>query len=1435
MRTSTASVVSLAFVFSFVAVLRGQESPPKETEPAGQNAPPTEAEPPAETVVEAEQPVEAVAEAKQVAEPETESAEPEMEPETEPETAEPVLPQIDPTLPDSWIDSFTWRSIGPAVMGGRITDIAVYEADPTIYWVASASGGLLKTTNSGITFEHQFDHEATVSIGAVAVAQSDSNIVWVGTGESNPRNSVSWGDGVYKSTDGGKTWTNMGLKESFQIGAIAIDPINANVVYVGALGRLWGPNEERGLFKTEDGGETWNKVLYVDENTGVIDVQMHPADPYTLLVATYERRRDATDANSPIVKWGDGGGIYKTTDGGQTFAKVTNGLPNAKLGRIGLDYYRKDPNVVYAVVESEKIGTEPENAAYFGVRGEDADVGARITEVTEDSPAEEAELKVGDIVISVEDTTIHSYNDLLKEMRRRLAGDTVKMEISRERKSVDVEITFAMRPGAEEDTETEEGQRPQRRRQQRSPFGSGLGGQRENMQDQQGPDGTDYGGVYKSTDGGENWTRINSVNPRPMYYSQVRVDPSDNNYLYVLGTSLYRSKDGGETFTADGGSNRIHVDHHALWIDPNDGRHMVLGNDGGLFLSCDRMENWDHLNHFAIGQFYHVTVDSRRNYKVYGGLQDNGTWGGPSRVRNGRGPINEDWFRVGGGDGFVCAVDRDDPDWVYYESQNGGFGRRNLATGERGSARARAPRGTRYRFNWKSPFILSNHNPRIYYNAGNYVFRSLDRGTSLKVISPEISLTDKGAATALAESPVDSDVLYVGTNDGALWVTTNGGHEWTSLVPKPDGDEGESEDQTTVVAVDRGHGDRSFAGNPQRRGGGAGGAGRSGRGGRGGRGMGGMLERLDANKDGKIQRSEAPDRMGQFFDRLDTNGDGALDEKELQAMGRNRGGQRSGPPPQRSHDDPPPTSNGHTNGNGLNPSPDDPQDESDTQSESESQDEKSTEAQDEKQTESQDEAQDVDADTKQEAAKETEAQAQPEATVEVSEAEGDAAQAAVVDDPVTGIWEASFATEQFSGEFTMTLRLGADGKTVTGSMDSNRGGGDIVDGRFDAKNNKIRFSIERDFGSMDYEATITGSQMRGDLVAGGGMFSADFEASRTSTNPDSASSEQADATPDDEYDWKPFNELIPGPRWVSSIEASRYEAGRAYVTLDGHRFDDDEPYVFVTENHGKTWRSLRANLSASVGSTRVIREDIENANVLYLGCEFGAWVSIDRGETWTKLNNNLPTVAVHEIAIHPTAGEIVAATHGRSLWVLDVTALRQMSAETVKADAQLYKPGTAIQWRSQPGGGAGTARRFTGQNPSPGAQLFYSLNGRARDVSLKITDAAGKTIRELEASADAGLHHVGWDLRRPAPQRRAGGQRGRGGFGSGGRRFGGRRGPAVAPGTYRVVLTVDDKEFVQELVVAPDPEFPNSQFALEDEAFIEESDEAEPWPIDRID
>lgn len=995
--------------------------------------------------------------------------------------AQDALPvrEVKPTLPSTWINVFEWRSIGPAVMGGRITDVAVYEADPTTYSVATASGGVLRTIDAGISFKHQFYREATASIGAIAVARNDSKIVWVGTGEANPRNSVSWGDGVYKSVNGGNSWKNMGLRQSFQIGAIAIDPTDTNIVYVGALGRLWGPNEERGLFKTEDGGETWNKILYIDQDTGVIDVQMNPSDPSTLLIATYQRRRDATDANSPIVEWGDGSGIYRTTDRGKTFEKITIGLPNAKLGRIGLEYYRSDPNVVYAMVQSEKTGKEPQDAAYFGIRGEDAGDGARITDITKNSPAEIAKLKIGDIILSLEDTTIHSYNDLLKQMRSRRPGGTVKLEISRERESIEVEVAFTRLPGSEVDGDPQQ----QQRRQRRNPYRLGPTGQRQNMQDQQGPKGADFGGVYKSTDGGVTWARINSLNPRPMYYSEIRVDPSDSNYLYVLGNQLYISKDGGKTFTPNHSMTPVHSDHHALWIDPNDGRHLVLGNDGGLYVTHDRGVNWDHHNDFAIGQFYHVAVDRSRNYRVYGGLQDNGSWGGPNRDSSGAGSgvLNEHWFELGRGDGFICAIDRNDPDWVYYE---GPFGsnvqRRNLLTGEQAYLQYGETTGPSHRFNWKKPFLLSIHNPRIVYIAGNYVLRSLDRGNDLEVISPEISLTDTGAATALAESPIDSNVLYVGTTDGALWVTTDSGLEWTPLIDKPE----------------------------------------------------------DVEEEG-----------------------------------------------------------------------------------------------------------------------------------------------------------------------------------------------------------------------------------RGSAVAKGNR--------------------------DDKYAWKAMSQLIPAPRWVSSIEASHFEASRAYITFDGHRSDDDEPYVFVTEDYGKSWRSLRANLPTVAGSTRVIREDIKNANLLYLGCEFGAWLSIDRGESWTTFRYQLPTVAVHEFAIHLTAGEIVAATHGRSLWILDVTTLRQISADTISEAVHLYKPNDAILWRRKLRRGSGTARRFVGKNPVSGVEIFYSLNAVAHDVSMKIINAAGKMVHEPEnLRGSKHLHHVSWDLylHQSSPSK-------------------------VEPGVYRVVLTVDGNEYVQEFSVVRDPDNPSSRRA----------------------
>jgi photosystem II stability/assembly factor-like uncharacterized protein len=998
-----------------------------------------------------------------------------------------------PALPEEWVKAMHWRCVGPANMGGRITAISVYEADPSTYYIATASGGLLKTINNGTTFEHQFDKEATVSIGAVCVALSDPKIVWVGSGEHLPRNSVSYGDGVYKSVDGGKSWKNMGLKESFQIGRIAIHPKNPDIVYVGALGRLYGPNSERGVYKTTDGGTTWEKILYLDDKTGIIDIKMHPSDPDTLLIAAWERMRDGFDSYigkdipdgldtyDPIKRWGPKSGIYKTTNGGKTFDKVSKGLPTNQLGRICLDYYRKDPNIVYAIVDCEKIGmgTPPKKkpagdggkaVPYLGVIGEDVEKGAKLVTVTDEGPAQKAGLQAGDIIQEVDKKAVKSYGDLLDIVREHKPGDNLMLKVLRDEKVKDIKLTLGERTGGRFGGGGFGG--PGGAKKNR-PWHAYYGGQKENIQDEQGPNSHEYGGIYKSTDGGDSWTRINSLNPRPMYFSELRVDPSDNQYLYVLGVALYRSKDGGKTFRPDG-SKSVHADQHALWIDPKDGRHILVGTDGGTYVTYDRMEHWDHLNHLALGQFYHVAVCNKQPYYVYGGLQDNGSWGGPSVGLRGMGSINEDWISVGSGDGFVCRVDSSDPDLVYSESQNGNMSRRNLRTGERGAIRPARKKGEpQHRFNWNTPFILSNHNPKIFYCAGEYVFRSLNRGDNLRIISPEITLTKRGSATALAESPKNAEVLWVGTDDGALWVTRNGGKDWNNV----------------------------------------------------------------------------------------------------------------------------------------------------------------------------------------------------------------------------------------------TAKVG-----------------------------------------------------------------------------------------------------LPGPFWVSTIEASRFVEGRAYVCFDAHRSDNDEPWVYVTEDFGQTWKSIRGKLPT--GSSRCLREDIENPNLLYCGTEFALFVSLDRGGAWTKLNNNLPTVAIHEVAIHPTAGEIVAATHGRSLWILDVTALRQMSPSLVKKQVHLYKPNAVVRRQPEPARG-GTNRRFVGENPKPGAMFYYSLGQKANKVTLKVLDIDGKVVAQRDGATRSGLHVLNWDFT-PGKGRKGkgGGGGGKGGGGGGG--FGGlidgQLPRPVPAGVYRVVLDVDGQEQSQRFRIEGEAVMPGFRF-----------------------
>jgi photosystem II stability/assembly factor-like uncharacterized protein len=1130
-------------------------------------------------------------------------------------------PEIVPALPPEWVDQFHWRCIGPATMGGRITAIAVCQQDHSVWWAGTASGGLLKTNNNGSTFEYQFEHEAVASIGDVAVAPSDPNIVWVGTGENNPRNSVSWGNGVYKSTDGGSTWQHMGLEHSFQIGRIAIHPTDPNVVYVGALGRLWGHNEERGLYKTVDGGQTWSKVLYIDDKTGVIDVCIQPQNPEVLLVASYERRRDRYDSNDPAKKFGPGSGLYKSTDGGASWRKITAGLPSVNLGRIGIDFYEKEPNVAYLVLESERIGQQPRNAPYLGAGGEDADVGARLTEILSGSPAEKAGLRVGDIVVSVDGATVQSYADLGAQVRRFLAGEDAQLEVSRDHKSVFAEVTFAPQP------------LPLGARPEDPPFSAGLGGQRENMQEQQGPQGYEYGGIYRSDDAGETWTRINSVNPRPMYFSQVRVDPSDNHYLWVLGIDLYRSNDGGATFTSDGGRH-AHPDHHSLWIDPSDGRHMVLGNDGGIYVTYDRGDNWEYLNNVAIGQFYHVSVDSRRNYRVYGGLQDNGTWGGPSRSASARGPVNGDWSLIGWGDGFVCRVDTEDPDQVYFESQNGGMGRYHFGTGRRGWIGPVPQEGMTYRFNWKTPFLLSQHNSRILYAAGNYVFRSLNRGDALRRISPEIVRTDDGAATTLAESPQDSDILYVGTDDGWLWITRDGGRQWQRLVDFPTEKTAWKHIATQARQVWTRICDIVARPGPATRPASAGAE--SVQSGAAPRLLQELLQ-LDLNHNGRIERDEVPPRLLRIFGQFDQNHDGLVDETEMRAVGED------------------------------------------------------------------------------------------------------------------------FSTRSPSGEVPPPAASQAAATQPVPAPELQRG-----------------------------------AQAKGPAVA---LCSRPAPAQHTQFAPDTLmcafTSLWLPSSPGQAARDGCLTALLPGPRRVSCIEVSQATPGRLYVTFDGHRSDDDEPYVFTSEDYGQTWRSLRANLPTAAGPVHVIREDPENADLLYLGTEFGAWVSIDRGESWTSLRANLPTVAVHEFAIHPTSGEIVAATHGRSLWILDVATLRQISKATISESAVLYRPNNAIYWRPDlPRGGSGGACAYRGENPPDGAQVYYSLGEKPGYLRLEIANVAGQTIRELAADSEPGLHMARWDLR-AAPETPE------------------QQGRRVPVGRYLVKLSVDRRILTQELVIESDPEHPD--------------------------
>lgn len=564
------------------------------------------------------------------------------------------------------------RSIGPATTSGRVGDLAVHPKNRAVYYVAVSSGGVWKTENNGASWRALFDSQGSYSIGVVTLDPNNPEVVWVGTGENNAQRSVSYGDGVYKSEDGGRSWKNMGLKESRHIGKIIVDPRDSNVVYVAAHGPLWGPGGDRGLYKTTDGGKTWNKVLEISENTGVNEVVMDPRNPDVLYASAWQRRRHVWT----LITGGPESAIHKTSDGGKTWTKLAGGLPSGHVGRIGLAISPADPDVIYAI-----IAASGENAS----------------------------------------------------------------------------------------------------------------------------------GIYRSENRGATWERRSGTVTSGNYYQEIVADPKDVDRLYIMDTFLQVTEDGGRTVTRVGGRNK-HVDEHVIWIDPNDTNYLLSGGDGGVYESYDRGENWIFKANLPVTQFYDVAVDnSEPFYYVYGGTQDNYTLGGPSRTSNQHGIANSDWFVVLGGDGFKVQIDPTDPNIVYAESQYGGLARHDRRTGERlGIQPQEGKDDPPFRWNWDAPLLISPHShTRIYFGA-QMLFRSDDRGASWRAISgdltrqidrnqlkvmgrvwgPEsvergVSTSFYGNLTALTESPKVEGLIYVGSDDGLVQVTEDGGRNWRKVETFP--------------------------------------------------------------------------------------------------------------------------------------------------------------------------------------------------------------------------------------------------------------------------------------------------------------------------------------------------------------------------------------------------------------------------------------------------------------------------------------------------------------------------------------------------------------------------------------------------------------------------------------------------------------------------
>ncbi len=892
------------------------------------------------------------------------------------------------------LQSFSWRGIGPIGQGGRVDDLAVSKENPHVYFVGFATAGLWKTKNNGTTFKAVFETHPTSSVGAVAISDADADIVWVGTGEANNRQSSSFGAGVYLSTDAGETFDLAGLEETQSISRILTHPTDPNVAWVAANGHLFGANPERGVYKTTDRGSSWEKVLYVDENTGATDLIIDPSNPDVLFAATYQRRRTACC----FVGGGPGSGIWHSSNGGNDWSRVEgNGLPKGTMGRIALATSQANPNVIYAQIE--------------------------VAQDKEESLS----------------------SDEASEYQRLAQEDAL-------------------------------------------------------------PPDPEHNGIWRSTDKGSTWEFRSNENGRPMYFSQIRVDPMDPNLVYVVDQRVHKSTDGAQNFTTLEGYG--HVDQHAFWINPENSNHIMIGNDGSLDVSYDQGETWESFRNWEVGQPYHASIDMRRPYYVCTGLQDNGSWCGPSSVR-GEQILSEDWYRVGGGDGFYTAVDHTDHQQLFSESQNGNIRRVNLETGEQISIRPQPPRNDQdsnispapsrdleIRWNWNTPFILSPHNQRVIFAGSNRLFKSLDQGRTW-TMSPDLTKN------------VDRDEIEI---------------------------------------------------------------------------------------------------MGQYNSlprcRPWIRGEECI-------LSRNDG------------------------------------------------------------------------------------------------------------------------VSQYSTIVSIAESTLMPGVLWVGTDDGN-------------------IQLSRDGGNT----------------------------------------------------WTEVGTNIPGGThnyYVSRVEASHSDPGRAYASLDGHRSDDLRPYIYMTHDFGETWTSIESDLP-SYGNVRTIREDPQNSDLLYAGTEFGFYISLNGGDNWHKFMNNLGTTRIDDVIVHPRDNDLVLATHGRSVQIMDdITPLQGLNAHVLEKDVHLFEPREAVLWKQD--------RRFSrsvtgakiwqGKNAPQGTMISYYLKDETNGATnITVTDlSTGETFREIEGSTNKGLNRVAWDLRGTAPPIEESVNRG---F------FGRNQAPTAEPGTYRITLEVNGESLSQLVDVLED-------------------------------